>query len=750
MKTETKSFKISGMHCASCALNIQKSLDKAEGVKEAQVNYANEEARVVYQENKTNPEALALIVSSLGYKANFQEQQQELEAERFRELDQLKQKLILSGSLFLLLMLSMIPGLPSFLSNPWLMWVLATPVQFWAGKRFYKSALQALKNFNANMDTLVALGTSVAYFFSVFVTIFKDFFQNQGIDAHVYFEASAGIIFFILLGKYLETKAKARTSSAIRELLNLQAETALAKKDGSWVKVPLKEVELGNRILVKPGQKVPVDGQVVSGESSVDESMVTGESVPVLKKQGDEVIGATINQSGTLEIKATKVGSNTFLANIIKLVKEAQGSRPPIQSLVDKVASYFVPTVIGLAILTFIIWLIFGPEPSFLRALVSMINVLVIACPCALGLATPTSLMVGIGRGAELGILIKDAEALEVANQASAVIFDKTGTLTKGKPEVLDFFISEGQDQTRIWQYVAAVEEKSNHPLAGALVSYAKSQLSTQSNQSNLKTWEVLGFKDLPGKGVKADLKKDIQDKHKILLGNTKLLEQFEINLGSKLKQHAQKLQDKGQSVVYLVIDAKSVAVFAIADKLRDSAEGVIKKLKEMNLTPIMLTGDNQQTAETIAKKVGIDQIVAEVLPQEKEQTVKKLRQQYSVVAMIGDGINDAPALAAADIGLAMGGGTDVAIESAGITLLRDDLSLVPKAINLSQATMSNIKQNLIWAFGYNVILIPVAMGVLYPTFGILLSPILAGAAMAFSSVSVVLNALRLKKARLS
>lgn len=750
MKTKTKDFKISGMHCASCALNIQKSLNKAQGVKEAQVNYANEEARVVYQQNKTSPEALAQIVSSLGYKANFQEQQQELEAERSRELDQLKQKLILSGSLFSLLMLSMIPGLPSFLSNPWLMLFLATPVQFWAGKRFYTSALQALKNFNANMDTLVALGTSVAYFFSVFVTIFKDFFQAQGIEAHVYFEASTGIIFFILLGKYLETKAKARTSSAIRELLNLQAETALVKKDGEWTEVPLKEVELGNRILVKPGQKVPVDGQVVSGESSVDESMVTGESVPVLKKQGDEVIGATISQSGTLEIKATKVGSDTFLANIIKLVKEAQGSRPPIQSLVDKVASYFVPTVIGLAILTFIIWLIFDPEPSFLRALVSMINVLVIACPCALGLATPTSLMAGIGRGAELGILIKDAEALEVANQASAVIFDKTGTLTKGKPEVLDFFISEGQDQTQIWQYVAAVEEKSNHPLAGALVSYAKSQLSTQSNQTNLKTWEVSGFKDLPGKGVKADLKKDNQDKRKILLGNAKLLEQFEIDLSSKLKQHAQKLQNKGQSVVYLVIDDKSVAVFAIADKLRDSAEGVIKKLKEMNLTPIMLTGDNQQTAEIIAKKVGIDQVVAEVLPQEKEQTVKKLRQKYSVIAMIGDGINDAPALAAADTGLAMGGGTDVAIESAGITLLRDDLSLVPKAINLSQATMSNIKQNLIWAFGYNVILIPVAMGVLYPAFGILLSPILAGAAMAFSSVSVVLNALRLKKATLS
>jgi len=734
---QTLSFHVSGMHCASCASNVTRKLNKTDGVFEASVNYANEQARVVFDEKKISTKQLAAAVSSLGYTAHLDSDTAAdvAEQERTKELKTLKIKLVFSGVLAATLMLSMIPSLPAIFHNPWFLWLLATPVQFWVGKRFYQGAWSGLKNKTANMDTLVALGTSVAYFYSVVATIFGDWFAQQGVETHVYFEASAAIITFILLGKFLEIRAKAQTSSAIKELLNLQAKTAFLKKNGQWVEVSIEKIKKGDILLVKPGEKIPVDGEVLKGQTSIDESMITGESFPVSKQLGDSLVGATINQSGSIEMKATKVGDETMLANIIRLVKEAQGSRPPIQALVDIIAAYFVPVVIIMSVITFVIWMLIGPEPRFLFALVSMINVLIIACPCALGLATPTSLMVGIGRGAKLGILIKDAQALEVANKVKAVVFDKTGTLTEGKPVVQEaVFIEKSQQQDSL-VFLKAIEELSHHPLARALVEFGENQLGSKT-----KMPAVTNFTDVAGKGVTATvLQKQIS------IGNERLFEQQQIKISSEIKKQSAELKSRGHTVVFMSVANKLVAMFSIADSLKKSSPAVVQSLRDAGITAIMLTGDNQQTATAIAKEAGIEEVIAEVLPTDKERIIRELRKKYAVIAMVGDGINDAPALATADVGIAMGGGTDAAIESAGITLLRSDISLVPIAINLSKATMRNIKQNLFWAFSYNTILIPVAMGVLYPFWGILLNPMLAGAAMAFSSVSVVFNALRLK-----
>lgn len=738
-KGQSLSFHVSGMHCASCASLIQKSLKKTEGVTEAHVNYANEQATVVLASKGASKRAITDAVKKAGYTAHISEDTSDIaEKKRSEELAQLKQKLVISGVISVILMSgAMLPFVPSFLHNPWLAMVLAAVVQFWAGKRFYQGAWSGLKNLTANMDTLVALGTSVAFFYSSAVTIFSDWFVSHGVDTHVYFEASAAIITFILLGKFLEIRAKAQTSSAIKKLLGLQAKTALLQKGDDWVEVPIEEVVVGDVLLVKPGQKVPVDGEVIEGETSIDESMVTGESLPVAKKTGDTVVGSTINSSGSIQIKATKVGSDTMLASIINLVKQAQGSRPPIQALVDVIAAYFVPVVIVLSVITFVVWFLVGPEPRYLRALLSMINVLIIACPCALGLATPTSLMVGMGRGASLGILIKDANALEVANKTQAVVFDKTGTLTEGKPEVVEDIFFTKDTETAL-QAVLAVEEKSHHPLASALIAYASNKVSKKTKGT------VTAFKDVSGKGVTAKV-----GKKQVVIGNKALFDETSLSLSADEQQKVTSLTQKGNTVVLVAIDKQLVALFGIADKLKHNAQEVIASLEEMGITSIMLTGDTKKTAEAIAQQAGISRVKAEVLPDEKEAAVRALRKEFEYVAMVGDGINDAPALATADVGIAMGGGTDVAIESAGITLLRSDISLVPTAIGLSKATMRNIRQNLFWAFGYNIVLIPVAMGVLYPTFGILLNPMLAGAAMAFSSVSVVANALRLKKSRL-
>lgn len=738
MPNNSISFHVSGMHCASCASNVQRKLKKTAGVVEANVNYANEQASVNFDDSLIDKTKIAQAVSEVGYTAHIEADQAGdiAEQERAAELQDLKTKLVVSGVLSVILMSSMIPGIPMILHNPWYMLALSTPVQFWVGKRFYQGAWSALKNFSANMDTLVAMGTSAAYFFSLFVVLFQDWLTSQGVATHVYFEASAAIITFILLGKYLEIQAKAKTSSAIKELLGLQAKSARVKKKGKWVEVPLEEVKVGDVLQVKPGEKVPVDGEVTSGETSVDESMVTGESLPVTKEKGDKVIGATINQSGSIEIKAVRVGSESMLATIIKLVQQAQGSKPPIQALVDTVASYFVPVVIVLAVITFVVWWLFGPEPKFLKSLVSMINVLIIACPCALGLATPTSLMVGIGRGAKSGILIKDAQALEIANKVKAVAFDKTGTLTKGKPEVQQSEYTKDFSKEKVDALVLAVESLSHHPLAQALVDFV--------SQGKTKVQKISKFKDHAGKGVSA-----VIGKQTIRIGTLSFLKSQQVKLSPTLEKTASSWQKQAQSVAHVAIDNKHVAAYGIADSLKESSLAVVKKLKAIGVTPVMVTGDNDQTAKAIARQLEISEVKSEVLPADKEQIIQDLRKEHGVVAMVGDGINDAPALASADVSIAMGGGTDVAIESAGITLLRSDISLVPIALELSKKTMGNISQNLFWAFAYNVVLIPVAMGVLYPFTGLVLNPIMAGAAMAFSSVSVVTNALRLKSIKL-
>ncbi|NCN45534.1 MAG: copper-translocating P-type ATPase [Candidatus Pacebacteria bacterium CG10_big_fil_rev_8_21_14_0_10_36_11] len=747
-KNTDLSFHVSGMHCASCAVNIQRSLRKTPGVTNASVNYNNEQAFVSFDKNKVKPEELGKVVSKIGYTPHIVELEHhehnhsayDPEQEKQKELNKLKKLLWISGGLTSILLTTMFPFAPEILMNPTLQLLIAAPVQFWAGKRFYQGAISGLKNKTTNMDTLVALGTSVAYGYSTFVAIAGNWLENLGIPAHTYFEASSAIIFFILLGKFLEIRAKARTSQAIKKLLELQVKSARIKVGNSWQEISLDKVKTGDILQVKPGEKIPVDGLITNGETSLDESMVTGESLPVQKQSGIAVIGSTLNLSGTIEMKATKVGNETLLAQIIKLVQQAQGSRPAIQNLVDTVASYFVPAVIVLSLITFIIWWIFGPEPKFLRAMISMIDVLIIACPCALGLATPTSLMVGIGKGAQNGILIKDAQALEIANKIKAVVFDKTGTLTKGQPSVTEtMIIDNAKNKEKLLTLVYAVESLSHHPLAMAVTNYVKKEFP--NNKFNLT---ISKFMDHSGKGISA-----YYEKQEILIGTEKLLAEKQIKISKEISTKATEWKNRGETVIFIALQNKLMAIIAIADTLKEKAVSVINQLQQQHITPILLTGDNTQTAASIAKKLGISEFKAEVLPHEKEQVIRELQKRFGKVAMVGDGINDAPALATADVGIAMGNGTDVAIESAGITLLRSDIALVPQALKLSQSTMNNIYQNLFWAFGYNVLLIPVAMGALYPTFGIQLNPIMAGIAMAFSSVSVVSNALRLKKVKL-
>ncbi len=749
------SFPITGMHCASCAVNTQRKLQRTPGVMNANVNYANEQATVEYDEQKCDMDTLCSAVESLGYKAHSGNVNGEdiVSKERAREIKALKQKLIVSGVLNVILLIgAMLPFAPAFLKNIWVMWLLSTPIQFWAGGQYYQSAWSGLKNRTANMDTLIALGTSVAYFFSVASLLFAPVFQRVGIESHVYFEVSSTIITLILLGKFLELRAKGQTSEAIKKLLGLQAKTAHVLRDGKEVEISVEELVKGDHLIVKPGEKVPIDGQIIEGETSIDESMVTGESLPVEKKKDDLVIGATINQSGAFEMVTMKVGSETFLAQIIELVKQAQGSRAPIQKLTDQVASVFVPTVILIALATFLLWFNLGPQPQFLYALVSTISVLIIACPCALGLATPTSIMVGVGKGAENGILVKDAEALERASKINTVIFDKTGTLTEGKPTVKGFEFTEDVAQllkksgvqrspkSSVNDYiegvVLSIEEKSHHPLAQAIVKYLSDKKSPK--------YKIEKVKDIAGKGIQAHV-----DGHQVLIGTQRFMEEEKTIRGADLDVLSQSWKEQAWSVSYVAIDQHQVALIGIADTVKATAATTIAHLKKIHVTPVMMTGDNKQTAEAIAQQIGITEVLAEVLPQDKEAKVSSLKKQGKVVAMVGDGINDAPALAAADVGMAMGGGTDIAIESAGITLLRSDIALVPQALKLSKFTMRNIRQNLVWAFGYNIILIPVAMGILYPFFHIQLNPMLASAAMALSSVSVVTNALRLKKVNL-
>lgn len=739
METNKKIFSIKGMHCASCVATIEGSLKKLDGVSQASVNIATEQATVVYDPAKVTDEKLLSAVSNVGYQAFISEEVRTEDAEKEekqRELRALRNKVVASLVLGGLLFWGSLPGLmetsPMFLRNFWIQLLLATPVQFWAGFEFYRATVLALKHRTANMDTLVTIGTTVAYVYSAVVISIPQVVAKIGIDPSPYFDTAAIIIGLILLGRYFEAKAKAGTSEAIKKLIGLQAKTARVLRNGKEIDVLMNEVIIGDIIRVRPGEKIPVDGIIVEGESSIDESMVTGESIPTDKTKGDVVVGATMNKTGTFTFKATKVGQETMLAQIIKLVQEAQGSKAPIQRLADLISAYFVPIVLMLAIATFAVWYVIGPTPSLLFALLNTVAVLIIACPCAMGLATPTAIMVGTGKGAEHGILIKDAESLETAHKINVIIFDKTGTLTKGKPEVTDIVAVDSINSDELLRLAGSIEKGSEHSLAEAIVKAAESK--------QLALPKAEKFQAIPGYGVEGDI-----DGNHVIFGNKRLMDKEKISVSTSDDEIA-KLESAGKTVMFLATENRLAGLIVVADIVKESAREGIIALQKLGVEVAMITGDNQRTANAIGSSLGITRILAEVLPDQKEAEVRKIQAEGKVVAMVGDGINDAPALAAADVGIAMGTGTDVAIEAADITLINKDLKSVAAAIVLSKKTMKTIRLNLFWAFGYNVILIPVAMGALYPVFKILLNPIFASIAMATSSISVVLNSLWLKR----
>lgn len=741
MSHTKKTFPIIGMHCASCVKVTERALGKTPGVDNVVVNLATEKATVQYDSKICTPQMLADAITKTGYKLEITDKDVDLRStEQKHELKSLRNKMYVSLLLGALIMWGSFPVImqtaPMILKSFYVQLILATPVQFWAGLSFYKAAIPALKNRTANMDTLVALGTSVAYIYSVVVTFFPQIVQKTGIEVMPYYDVAAIVIGLILLGRYFEAKAKAGTSTAIKKLIGLQPKTARIIRGDLEEDISIEDVRVGDLLRVRPGEKIPVDGVFMSGESAVDESMITGESIPVDKTVGSIVIGGTINKTGTFTYRANKIGHDTMLSQIIKLVEDAQGSRAPIQRLADVISSYFVPIVIMLALATFGVWYVFGGASAFLFGLLNMVSVLIIACPCAMGLATPTAIMVGTGIGAERGILIRDAESLEIAHKVNTIIFDKTGTLTHGKPEVTDIIKIHKNSEADILRLAASLEKGSEHSLAEAILKKAKSQ--------DLKTYNVEGFKAISGFGVEGKI-----HSIKTILGNKKMMmrEKIDINL---VQDELDSLENQGKTVMLLSQGTKIIGIIAVADTVKDSAREAISRLRKMGIHPVMITGDNKKAAQAIAAKLGIDDVLAEVLPSDKEKEVRRFQEKGDVVAMVGDGINDAPALATADIGIAMGAGTDVAIEVANITLINNDLKTLVSAILLSKKTMRTIKLNLVWAFGYNILLIPVAMGVLYPIFGLLLSPIFASAAMAMSSVSVVSNSLLLKKYKIT
>lgn len=715
---------VTGMHCASCAVNINKGLSKAEGVKEANVNFSTAKATIEFDESKISEQDLIAIVRKRGYDASLPKKAQDAVKQEKQEIQYWKKKFII-GLIFAVpaFVIHMILSMLFKMHIPYegfVLWFLATPVQFYVGLDFYKGTWNGLKNFNANMDTLVALGTSAAYFFSVFAIIFKP-------ELGQYFEASAVLITLVVMGKMLEAIARGKTSDAIKKLMNLSPKMAIVIRSGKEEQIPVDAVEKGDTVLVKPGEKIPVDGEIIKGETSIDESMITGESIPVEKRRGDPVIGATINKQGSFRFKATKIGKDTTLARIIKLIEDAQGRKAPIQRYADVISSYFVPIVILIALITFGVWYVIH-DVTF--ALITGVSVLVIACPCALGLATPTAIMVGTGKGAKHGVLIKGGDALETAHTLKYVIFDKTGTLTKGTPEVTDIVEGSEPKQT-ILKLAASLEKQSEHPLAEAIINHATMSLS-----------EVQGFKAIPGHGVEGSI-----HGKKYSFGNQKLLASHKLLLGN-LKEDLETLEGQGKTVMILTDAKKVIGLMAVADTLKETSRDAVLEIKKMGIIPYLITGDNERTAKAIAAQVSIEHVFAEVLPEDKAQNVKKLKRK-GAVAMVGDGINDAPALAEADIGIAMGSGTDVAMESGNIVLMKNDLRDVAKAIRLSKQTMGKIKQNMFWALFYNTLGIPIAAGLLYPVTGWLLSPIIAGGAMALSSVSVVSNSLLLKHKKL-
>jgi P-type Cu2+ transporter len=739
MNSMKKNFSVDGMTCASCAVNIESILASQDGILHASVNYANRSAFVEYQPNLISVEQMQKVVQSIGYELlaeaendkEFLEQQQE---EHYRTL---QKKTILAGTLAVPIFTI---GMFFHHSIPYansIMMLLSLPVLFWSGKDFFTNAYNQARHRSANMDTLVALSTGIAFAFSSFSTIYPEFFLSKGLQPQVYFEAATVIIAFILVGKMLEERAKSKTSTAIKKLMGLQAKTVRVIRDNTEIEIPIQDVSINELIVIRPGEKIPVDGKVSAGTSHVDESMLTGEPVPVNKKIGDSVFAGTINQKGSIQIRAEKVGSGTLLAQIIKMVQEAQGSKPPIQKLADKIAGVFVPVVIAISILSFGVWYFFGPDPVFTHAMVSMITVLIIACPCALGLATPTAIMVGIGKGAENGILIKDAESLELAYKVDTIVLDKTGTITKGEPEVTDMiWTTQVLDKKRFLQIMLSMELRSEHPLAEAVIKKLKSE--------EITSIKLLSFESITGQGVKA-----ATDDAVYYIGSNALIEEQGILIDKAIGQRTEEYKAAGKTVIYFGNQKEVLCMVTIADTIKETSISAIRDLKKLGVEVVMMTGDSKETAATVAKKSGIDTYFAEVMPSDKARYVEKLQQQGKVVAMVGDGINDSHALAQADIGIAMGKGTDIAMDVAQITLMKSDLQHIAGAMKLSKATVLTIRQNLFWAFIYNVISIPIAAGVLYPLNGFLLNPMIAGAAMALSSVSVVTNSLRLKRKKL-
>ena len=718
------------MHCQSCVTIISRALSKEKGVKTAVVNFATEKAAIEFDPKVTDEAKLIQAIKNKGYDGRLAVET-DLKKEETDRKKEIRLKVIISA---LFAIPAFILGM-FFMKNPipfqdYIMWILATPVQFYVGWQFYQGAWAALKNKTSNMDTLIAMGTSAAYFYSVYVVLFAA-------KGHQYFEASAVLITLVVLGKYLEAVAKGKTSEAISKLMKMGAKTAMVirRVNGKEkeFKIPIDDVQKGDIIIVKPGEKIPVDGIITEGHSSIDESLVTGESIPVEKKKGDEVIGSTINKVGSFRFKATKVGAETTLSRIVKLIEEAQTKKAPIQRFADVVSSYFVPIVIFIALVTFTAWFsLIHAEIGF--ALIAAVAVLVIACPCALGLATPTAIMVGTGMGAKQGILIKGGDALETAHKLKYVIFDKTGTITKGEPEVTDIFAGEGTTEKKVLEIAGSIEKNSEHPLAEAIVNKAK---------ENKISWKkVSGFKAVVGKGVTAKL-----GRQEYNLGNMKLMEQKKVPL-TGLKEKIFHLEEEGKTAMILAEGKKIIGIIAVADEIKLDSPAAVKKLGELGVQTYMITGDNERTAKAIAKRAGIKNYFASVLPNEKANYVKKL-QKKGKVAMVGDGINDAPALAQADIGIAMGSGTDVAMETGNVVLMRNNLMDVPKAIKLSKLTMSKIRQNLFWALFYNSLGIPVAAGIFYAWTGWMLSPMIAGGAMALSSVSVITNSLLLRNKKL-
>lgn len=735
-------FSVKGMTCASCVNRVEKIIKKIEGIEDATVNLASNQAQVKVADPSFNPQLVIDKVTKLGYDTALLEEETQANEEdgQEKEIKKLKKDFTFAAIVTTFVLIGSIPHMmhgwgawvPSWLSNALVLLILTSYVQLVPGWRFYTNSYKVLRNKSADMNVLVAMGTTSAWVYSGALTLFPEQLTGMGFPNELYYDVTTVITTLIILGRYFEAKAKGKSSNAIKKLMSLQAKTARVIRNGEELDIPVNQVIVGDEIIVRPGERVPVDGVVIKGRSSVDESMLTGESIPVEKGIDDQVIGATINKSGSFTFRATKVGKETALAQIIRLVNEAQGSKAPIQRIVDVISAYFVPAVVVMATTSAVVWYFIGPEPSTIFALTTFIAVLIIACPCALGLATPTAIMVGTEKGAENGVLIKDAASLEKAHKTQTVILDKTGTITEGKPKLTDIALTSSLSEEEVLMIAASVETASEHPLGEAIVQGAKDR--------QIQLVEPEKFNSITGHGIEA-----VVNNKAVLIGNMKLMKERNID-HTEATPKAEALANQGKTPMYVAVDGVCAGVIAVADTVKKDSIRAIKEMKKMGLEVVMITGDHYKTAEAIAKETGVDRFIAEVLPEDKAKEVKLLQEEGKVVAMVGDGINDAPALAQAEVGIAIGTGTDVAMETANITLMRGDIMSVVTALRLSKSTMRMIWQNLGWAFGYNIVLIPVAAGMLYPMFGLLLNPMLAGAAMAFSSVSVVLNTLRLRK----